>query len=218
MQSPVRPHAASSTEGAAQPGDEDESARGAVHKEEEVDLRQVQHKDVIEGVEQRAGPIALPLPTPPSMTPAEREHHNLTHQPPHRGCPICAANRTPNIKHGPSHEHERLIPLLVGDYCFLRSIQDRPLVPCLVMRLYPYKIFFATAVPRKGAEPLLVARVARFIREMGLVHFAYRCDREHSLNALVEQACAKAGRAGFAVTSDLPGKQRMCLPCCRCRG
>ena len=39
---------------------------------------------------------------------------------------------------------------------------------------------------------------------MGLVHFAYRCDREASLNTMVEEAIARTGRTGKRVFSDEP--------------
>ena len=56
------------------------------------------------------------LSTPPTMTPAQRAKHNLTHLPFHPGCPICMATRRPNTHHRKSHEHEKVIPLLVADY------------------------------------------------------------------------------------------------------
>ena len=144
---PVSPIA---SDEAAPPGTKVPGLQSAQEEDEEiVDTHKVAIKDVIDGVEKPQGPLARPMPTPPSMTTAEQP--NLTHQPPHRGCPICAANRTPNIFHGPTHEHERTIPLLVGDYCFMRSILDKPLMPVLVMRLYPYRICLACAVPHKGA-------------------------------------------------------------------
>ena len=65
-------------------------------------------------------------------------------------------------------------PLLVGDYCFLRRVDETQLLTCLVMRLHPYKICLACGVPQKGLNSLGIARISRFIREMGLVHFAYR--------------------------------------------
>ena len=91
-----------------------------------MDLSQADSKDAIVDAYEPEGNahFVKPLPTPPSMTLAERAQHNITHLPPHRGCPICAANRTPNTAHSPSHEHERTIPLLVVNYCFLRSIHD----------------------------------------------------------------------------------------------
>ena len=39
---------------------------------------------------------------------------------------------------------------------------------------------------------------------MGLVRFAYRCDREASLNAMAEDAISKAGRTAKTVHSDSP--------------
>ena len=70
LHTPVSPRATSSTGEAAQPGEETTGAAEVSHKEEKVDLRQVQRGEVIEGVEQRASPRVLPLHTPPSMTPA----------------------------------------------------------------------------------------------------------------------------------------------------
>ena len=81
------------------------------------------------------------LATPPSMTPAERAKHNLTHLPFHPGCPICLATRRPNSQHRRTNEHERVIPLLVADYCFVKSSGDENLQTVLVLRLYPYKLY-----------------------------------------------------------------------------
>ena len=92
---------------------------------------------------------AKPMRTPPQMTAAEKEKHDVTHMPPHPGCPICASSRTPNLQHAASHEHLRTIPLQVGDCCFLRRIDETILATCLVMRLYPYKIFLSCIVPKK---------------------------------------------------------------------
>ena len=67
--------------------------------------------------------------------------------------------------------------MLVGDYGFLKTFTEQILAACLVMRLYPYRIVVSTIVPKKGYHADVIARVARFIKEMGLVHFAYRCGR-----------------------------------------
>ena len=129
--------------------------------------------------------------------------------PPGEGCQLCKSTRAPNLKHAQSHEHLRTIPLLVGDYCFLKSIADDDLRTCLVMKLYPYQITFASGVPRKGSDPLVIQRLARFIKEMGLVHFAYRCDREAALNSMLEDAIARAGRTGkeFSQMISIPTSQ-----------
>ena len=70
------------------------------------------------------------------------------------------------------------------------------------MKLYPYHLFLACGVPKKGLDPLVVSRISRFIREMGLVHFAYRCDREASLNAMLEEAISRTGRTGKRFSPD----------------
>ena len=93
---------------------------------EEIDPKLALMDDPIVGVEAGGsaplGPQAKPLRTPPTMSKAEKEKHDVTHQPPHPGCAICAASRAPNTMHCQSHEHLRTIPLLVGDYCFLRRL------------------------------------------------------------------------------------------------
>ena len=125
--------------------------------EEEVNLKEALFSDPIVGVERvtltehGAGAIeARPLPTPPTMTAAEKAKHDLTHLPFHPGCPICASTRRPNSMHMQAHEHLRVVPLLVADYCFMKFADEQCLQPILVMRLYPYKLYFATAIPSQG--------------------------------------------------------------------
>ena len=45
----------------------------------------------------------------------------------------------------------------------------------------------------------MVARLCRFIMECGLLHFAYRSDREPAIVSLIQDACAMAGRNGVLV-------------------
>ena len=109
----------------------------------EVDLKDARFDDPIVGVEHILsgghGPGARrprPLPSPRPMTPAEKLIHDLTHLPFHPGCPICRATRTPNVQHRASHEHLRVVSLLVADHCFLRTTGGA-FQPVLVMTLYP---------------------------------------------------------------------------------
>ena len=67
---------------------------------------------------------------------------------------------------------------MVGDYCFANNGADDKLITVIVLKLYPNKIHFACVAPSKGADPYGVARLALFIKEMGLIHFSYRSDRE----------------------------------------
>ena len=68
---------------------------------------------------------ATPLASPPTMTPLEKEIHDLTHLPFDPACPICMATRSPNLMHLPSHGHLRVVPLLVADYCFMKFIDEQ---------------------------------------------------------------------------------------------
>ena len=96
---------------------------------------------------------------------------------------------------------------MVGDYGFLRSSTDSKdnLQTVLVLRVLPYKLNFATVVPHKGLDQLVATRVARFIREAGLVHFTYRSDREFAITSLLEESIKLSGRHGVGTdTDDLP--------------
>ena len=70
-------------------------------EEEDVNFKEAIMDTPIVGVEQGEiqGPTARPIKSPKPMTQAEKEVHDLTHQPPHSGCSICASNRTPNLQH-----------------------------------------------------------------------------------------------------------------------
>ena len=116
------------------------------------------------------------------MSRVERDKHFAAgHLPYDPRCEICTSCKRPNIPHTKSNESDRTIPLLVGDYGFIKDGSDDENVTILVMKLYPFKLIFACLVPSKGSDPLVVARLCRFIMECGLVHFAYRSDREPAI-------------------------------------
>ena len=182
---------------------------GTQEEEEAVDLKDALFTDPIVGTEQilkdEHGPGALqprPLPTPPTFTPAQWARHCLTHLPFHSGCPICVACRRPNTHHRQTREAERVIPLLVADYCYVRSTGESELQTVLVMRLYPYKVFFASVTPQKGVFMPMVHRIAQFLKDTGLIQFAYRCDREKAINSMLEAAILESARKGVRVKAD----------------
>ena len=77
------------------------------------------------------GPGALaarPLPSPKEPTQAAIDRHNLTHTPFEAWCPICIACRRCNDHHRLQKDSSRSIPLLVGDYCFVRNATDEKLL------------------------------------------------------------------------------------------
>ena len=53
-------------------------------------------------------------------------------------------------------------------------------------------------------DPLVINMISKFIRDMGIIHFAYRCNREATLNSLLEIAIAKTGRTANRVHADDP--------------
>ena len=88
---------------------------------EQVDMEKALLSEPIVGVDKiildEHGPGALPatpLPSPRSMTPAQKAIHDLTHLPYHSGCPICVSTRRPNSGHYKSHEHIRVITFSRG--------------------------------------------------------------------------------------------------------
>jgi len=183
--------------------------------EEELDPKSVVVDDPIvgEGITtlDEHGPGALEprtIPAPKEMTPLERSKHFASgHLPYDARCEICVRCKRPNIPHSKSNESERTIPLLVGDYGFAKDGEDDGNVTVLVLKLYPYKLVFSCLVSGKGYDPLVVARLCRFIMECGLVHFAYRSDREPAIVSLIQDACAMAGRNGVnirAVEDEAP--------------
>lgn len=178
------------------------------HIWEDVDFSKAMLDDPIVGVEvisDEQGPgarRARPLPVPKPMSPTEREIHDLTHLPMDLRCEICRLTRGLNAQHRATSEETRVIPLLVADYCFVKYNNSPALRTILVMRLYPYRLFFVCCVPRKGADPDVVRRIVRFIRDAGLTHFAYRCDREAAITSMIDEAASVLGRSCKKVSSD----------------
>ena len=139
---------------------------------------------------------AVPLTSPKMMSASQRAIHDLTHLPYHPGCEICVSCRRPNTHHRSLKNSERTVPLMVGDYCFPKHTADSESLTVLVIRVYPYKLFFTCSVPCKGRDPHVVNRLARFIKECGLLHFTFRSDREPAILAMMEEACTLSGRKG----------------------
>ena len=79
-----------------------------------------------------------PLPSPQEPAPAERERHCVSgHIKYASWCPICVSCRRPNDHHRLVLDQERSLPLMVGDYAFVRNSGDDALIPVLIIRLYP---------------------------------------------------------------------------------
>ena len=97
------------------------------------------------------GPRVPATPKLPSMK--EIERHNLGHLVYRSWCPFCVAGKKPNTPHRRTHG-DRAIPLLVADYCFIRSSQDASSTTVLVGKIVPQNVIFAFAVDVKGCNSL----------------------------------------------------------------
>ena len=141
---------------------------GAARDHGNVDEETVDFKHVLPDQERimQDTPQPIPVRSPTAMTAAQKAIHDLTHMPPDQGCSICRSTRAPNLGHSATREHERTSPLLVGDDCFLKSFTETVLATCLVLRLYPYRIFLACIVPKNCYHPDVISHVARFIQQM----------------------------------------------------
>ena len=136
------------------------------------------------------------LPSPKEPTAAQRARHDCTHLPYEPWCPICVSGKRGNSHHRPSHEALRAIPFVVADYAFLRNEMDEDLATVLVIKVLPFKIFFACLVSVKGPDLPVVQRVAQLFKDLGLVHFVYRSDQESAIKSLLDQAVITSGRSG----------------------
>ena len=86
------------------------------------------------------------LPSPRKMTPSAEAKHWLTHLPYDPACEVCVRCKRPNSHHRGVKTDSRVIPLLVGDYCYIKESKDEEQATVLVLKLYPYKIYFARLV------------------------------------------------------------------------
>ena len=155
--------------------------------------------DIVDADDDSAVQPALCLPCPKTPSAAQVANHNITHMPYRSWCPHCVASRRPNSQHrSSSSESERSDPLLVADYCFLRSSDDTVLSTVLVARLYPSRAMLCTVVDAKGPEPNAVARLARFIRDSGYSKLVYRSDQEGTIRSLFEETFKAACREGVS--------------------
>ena len=185
------------------------SGGGQSEDGEAMNPRMVKLGDRIVGTEQVTLDDRGPGASAPRQVTAPREMkaiqkglHWLTHLPYDPGYPICVQSRRPNNRHLASQEKERIIPLMVGDYTPLRDSRDDDYATLLVLKVYPFEMICACAGMSKGPDPMVVARLCKFIMDTGLLHFAYRSDQEPSIIALIRDARTMAGRNGAKITVD----------------
>ena len=111
------------------------------------------------------GQAAKVLPAPVMPSQAEIEAHEATHIPYRTWCKWCLQGRRPNPQHTRSKSPARDIPLLVGDYCFVRDSRDEDLLTLYVGKLYPSRAVVAIPVQQKGHDAYGCHRLANFLRQ-----------------------------------------------------
>ena len=144
-------------------------------------------------------PKTLPDVTGP--TDNEIARHNLTHLPYRSWCRWCVMSRKPNPKHLRSHFAKRDVPLLVGDYAFVRSSTDQDLLTLFIGRIYPTRELVIIPCEQKGDDPYAVNRLANFIRNSGVRKLVYMADQESALATLMRNAIDKVGITGELVSA-----------------
>ena len=187
-----------------QPAEDDEVVDGSLVMEGESlvgdTIDKVEDAETGEQVEVRKVKTSM-TPKLPSLK--EIEHHNVSGHLVYRSwCPFCVAGRRPNTPHRRQWD-KRAIPLLVGDFAFIRSSQDDESTTVFVGKVVPQNITFAMAVDVKGATPSNVTRLAKIIRDIGLTKFAYRSDQEKAIIASIESAAMAAQRMASPETDAI---------------
>ena len=107
------------------------------------------------------------LNAPVSPSAIEIETHNATRIPFRTWCKRCVSGRKPNPQHRRKSGENRDVPLLVGDYGFVRDSRDEDLLTMYVGRLYPSRAVVAFPVSQKGHDECAVHRLANFLRTCG---------------------------------------------------
>ena len=148
-------------------------------------------------------PLCLPCPKAPSKEMVRR--HNAVHWPYAPWCEWCVSTRRNSDPHFQNKEgSNRSIPLLVMDYCFLKTIDEDETQKTLVGKLYPPRKSVAFVVDYKGTDAYAISRLTEFIKESGLHKFVYKCDQESSIRALMDEAIKQSGRAGNWTEATVP--------------
>ena len=150
-----------------------------------------------------------PLRGPKEMTQAEWEEHLTRHIPYDDRCEFCTSARRPNTHHRRRRpDRQRTIPNLCADYGFLKHHQEEDAQCFLGGLARPWRVYFATMC-NKGADPRVVRRPAQLIKDLGLIHFSYKSDREAAIRTLLAEAARMAGVQGELEDGTAPDEDEL---------
>ena len=93
------------------------------------------------------------IPKPMEPTKAQREAHELSHQPPENWCEFCVRARCVESPHQAAHPEERSgdVPVVGMDLCFMGQKGHAALMPTLVVKEDKYDEVFAHGLESKQA-------------------------------------------------------------------
>ena len=119
-------------------------------------------KDVIaDGAQEPRIPTNVTGPTA-----AEIDLHNATHLPYRSWCRWCVMSRKPTPKHVRAHHADRDVPLLVGDYAFVRSWDDSERLTIYLGRLYPTNELVIRPCDQQGSDDYAISRLSNVVKNM----------------------------------------------------
>ena len=117
--------------------------------------------------------------------------HGLTHLPYQPWCKICVRARGRENRHVSLSQNQPGTPVIQYDYCFLKTEEDDPMVTVLVATDTVYKQMVAIPLEKKGnRDPFASRSLAAFARCVGHPKVIIQRDSEHSLMAVIHDACA----------------------------
>ena len=84
------------------------------------------------GREEVEPPVAIEVPAPEEPTSDERRNHGLTHLPYQPRCNVWVRARGRENRHVSRSQNQPGAPIIQCDYCFLKIVEDAPMVTVLV--------------------------------------------------------------------------------------
>ena len=121
-------------------------------------------------------------------------------------CPICVATKRPNHHHRRYKSPERRIPFVVADYGYARNSGEDNLICILVIKIYPFGLFWAAVGEGTSLHDENVARrIAGLFQNPGLLQIAFRSDQEATLTSMFDAACRLSWRKPLPITAEQEG-------------
>ena len=115
---------------------------------------------------------------------------------------MCVATRKPHTDHRGLNDSDEVTPVLVADYCFVKTSGDSSTQTVQVLSPYPYNMYHGIAIPKKDLIPTVVRCMANCIRVLGVLEPSNLGGRELARIAMLESAVLDFARGGIIVFND----------------